>query len=187
MPDASTTLGTQRPLTLPNHPHGRLLHPAPTIRRTGRTTPPRLPRLATTLLLTLPLLLGMANRKANEIPLPAENYTARVRDRLGIETTVQYTSIEGETILPCRRGAAKLFIRFDKIRKIEFLQPDEDVTPAHIIFRDDAELDVTIDSRLTCYGSTNFGEYAIRVEEIQNLEFLENPTPTPAETDAETP
>ncbi|MBN2056905.1 hypothetical protein JW905_18410 [bacterium] len=116
--------------------------------------------------------MGMTSKKANEIPTPAKDFTVDIIDREGFHTEGHQVSIDGEVFISVRRGAASFYIAFDKIQDIQFGDIDKDWIKTTILLNDtDEPLSGEVDGLLPCYGETSFGQFEIRMKNIQKITF----------------
>ncbi len=130
--------------------------------------------LLTTLLLVLaaPAWAGLFGTDApGRIPVPAQEFRARVEDRAGVVLEIERATFDGEVYLFGTVGLAQVTVPFDTLRRVEVSPgPDEDHVVAHVLVKSGETQDVVVESDRPLYGRTTFGNYRIEIGQVRSFE-----------------
>ena len=120
----------------------------------------------------LPGMGALAPKSDAEIPIPDENYSGQVTDKVFVVSKANNMSCGGETFLKAYSGKASVAIPFEKIQKAAFKDSEEqgyqDVT---LFFWDGQEHAVRVKNILECSGRTELGPMRIRARDLSKIEF----------------
>ena len=127
------------------------------------------------LMVAIPLIMGMGTGSGNmssKIPTPDKNYSATIIDSQGVTTKVTQISFDGRTYLAGARGNTTVIIPFDKITSVRIgkEEPEKKVS-AVISLKAGGTLNITVDGKLPCYGSADFGNVQIEFKDIKKVEI----------------
>lgn len=125
------------------------------------------------LIFAIPLLMGMGTGSGNmssRIPTPDKNYSATITDSQGFTTKVSQVSFDGKTFLGGYRGDTTVTIPFDKIAsvKVEKAGAEKRVS-AEITLKAGGTLKISVDGKLLCYGSADFGNIQVEFRDIRKV------------------
>jgi hypothetical protein len=124
------------------------------------------------LLLVLPVVSGMSGKPATEIPVPDVEFSATVIDDQDIATKCTSVSWEGETFFKAMRGKGILTIAFEKVKKVVQIGVVRNgKTDFQITLRDGLVVAVTLDGEDRFFGTTSYGTYRIKGENIKEIVF----------------
>jgi len=121
-------------------------------------------------------LMGMGElggtAAVNKIPAPEKNFTVRVTDREGIQTSLSRFSQEGKVFLAAKHGSATITIPFEKISQIQFQGTEGNEVQVKVWLKGRESLNVRVDKRAKFYGQADFGTYQIEVKDLRSIRFL---------------
>jgi hypothetical protein len=117
---------------------------------------------------------GMGLRQENKIPIPAKSFTATVIDRVGVSTTGENVSIEGNTFVKSIRGRGTIYVDFSDILKIQFGDSESKELPVTLTLKNGKQLDCLVLGNDILFGFAMFGKFKIQMKEIQSIEFSES-------------
>ncbi len=124
---------------------------------------------------SLIFLLGMGElggtAPVDKIPAPDKNFTARVVDRQGVETTLSTVSYEGKVFLVGTRGSATVTIPFEKISQLQFPGVEGNVVLAKVLLRDQQSIEIKVAKRAKFYGKAEFGTFQIEMKDVRSINF----------------
>jgi len=122
------------------------------------------------------LLMGMGemggSAPADKIPSPEKNFTVKVTDREGIQTSLSQFSQEGKVFLAGKRGSGTVTVPFEKISQIQFQTAEGNEIPVKLTLRTREGLDLKVDKRSKFYGKTEFGTFQIDAKDLKTINFL---------------
>lgn len=135
------------------------------------------------LLKSLPLILiaalfltGMGNLNTapvGTVPKAEEEIKARVTDQSGIVTNLEQFSLDGQTIIEGTRGNGNLAIQLHDIETLTIAATDEkDTVSASIQLKDGQEVQLQLRKRLIFNGSTGYGAFVIRADDVKQIQIL---------------
>ena len=118
----------------------------------------------------LPLAVGFgANRGANSVTSPAEDYRAVLVDADGGEVPVAGLNVAGEVSMTGRLGRGDLKIRLANISTVSFENQPGDFTTATVDLVDGKSVKLTIRDSMTFYGRTDTGLFQIRSRDLLSV------------------
>jgi len=124
---------------------------------------------------SLIFLLGMGElggtAPTDKIPVPDKNFTARVVDSQGIETTLSKFSYEGKVFLVGNRGSATVTIPFEKISQLQFQGLEGSEALAKVSLRDQKSIEIKVAKRAKFYGKAEFGTFQIEIKDLRSINF----------------
>ncbi len=124
---------------------------------------------------SLIFLLGMGElggtAPVDKIPAPDKNFTARVVDRQGIESTLSKVSYEGKVFLVGNRGSAMVTIPFEKISQLQFQSLEGSEALAKVSLRDQKSIEIKVAKRAKFYGKAEFGTFQIEMKDLRSINF----------------
>jgi len=125
---------------------------------------------------SLLFLMGMGElggaAPPNKVPSPEKNFSAKVTDREGIQTSLSQFSQEGKIFLAGKRGSATVTVPFEKISEIQFQAAEGNEIPARLTLRSREGLDLKVDKRSKFYGKADFGTFRIDAKDLKTIHFL---------------
>jgi hypothetical protein len=128
------------------------------------------------ILSSLLFLMGMGelggSAPANKVPSPEKNFSAKVTDREGIQTSLSQFSQEGKIFLAGKRGSAAITVPFEKISQIQFQAAEGNEIPAKLTLRTQEALELKVDKRSKFYGKADFGTFQIDAKDLKAISFL---------------
>jgi hypothetical protein len=116
--------------------------------------------------------LGGGPAPIDKIPTPEKNFAAAVVDREGVQTTLQFFSLEGKIFLAGKHGSASIAVPFEKIAEIQFSGPEGSEIQVRVLLRDQKSVPVKIDKRSKFFGKTDFGTYQIEAKDLKTIRLL---------------
>lgn len=126
-------------------------------------------------LLLIPFIMGMGvggENVTHKIPSPDKNFSATIIDSKGMATKVSQISFDGKIFLAGQRGNTTVTIPFEKINSVEVGKTEDDKkVSAFITLRAGGTLNITVDGKLPCYGSADFGNVQIEFKDIRKMEI----------------
>lgn len=128
------------------------------------------------LLLIIALLMtGMGNLTGGpvgSVPKADEEISARLTDMEGVVTPLTQFSLDGQTAISGMRGSATVTIPLHNIAVLSFAPADKkDERYARIKFKDGQEVQILLRKRLVFNGSTGYGAFVIRADDVKQIEF----------------
>jgi hypothetical protein len=124
---------------------------------------------------SLIFLLGMGElggtAPVDKIPAPDKNFTARVVDRQGVETTLSAVSYEGKVFLIGTRGSATVTIPFEKISQLQLQSLEGSEVLAKVFLRDQKSIEIKVGKRTKFYGNAEFGTFQIEMKDLRSINF----------------
>jgi hypothetical protein len=125
---------------------------------------------------SLLFLLGMGelggSAPADKVPSPEKNFSVKVTDREGVQTSLSQFSQEGKIFLAGKRGSATVTVPFEKIAQVQFQGAEGNEIPAKLTLRTQESLDLKVDKRAKFYGKAAFGTFQIDAKDLKALNFL---------------
>ena len=132
------------------------------------------------MLVFLPGMGAIAPKSDAEIPIPKDNFTGTVTDKLSVTSKVSNMSCGGETFLKSYSGKAMVAVPFEKIQRASFRDSEEaGFQDATLIFRDGQEHQVRVKNILECSGKTELGPMRIHARDLSKIEFDKAPEKKP--------
>jgi hypothetical protein len=107
----------------------------------------------------------------DKIPAPDKNFTARVVDRQGIESTLSKVSYEGKVFLVGNRGSATVTIPFEKISQLQLQSLEGSEVLAKVFLRDQKSIEIKVAKRAKFYGKAEFGTFQIEMKDLRSINF----------------
>lgn len=128
------------------------------------------------LLVAVLFLTGMGNiggAPVGTVPKVDEEIKAKVTDVSGVVTTLEHFSLDGQTMIEGERGNGSVTIQLHDIDSLT-LQPAEvkDKISATIKLKDGQEVQLQLRKRLIFNGSTGYGAFVIRADDVKLIQFL---------------
>jgi hypothetical protein len=127
-------------------------------------------------------IYGMATPPKDEIPIPQENFHARIIDTDNIETPGEEIAIDSRTYFAAKRGESDVYIPFERIKSIKLNNAEDSKVIFEITLMDGTSSELTADARKELTGKASFGQFKLKLGHLKSLEFLShtpNPTATP--------
>lgn len=126
-------------------------------------------------LFIIPFTMGMGMGGGNvthKIPTPDKNFSATIVDSQGVTTKVTHISFDGRTYLAGQRGNTSVTVPFDKISSVQVgkLAEDKKVS-AFVTLKAGGTLNITVDGKLPCYGSADFGNVQVEFKDIKKVDI----------------
>jgi len=126
-------------------------------------------------LLIIPFIMGMGmggNNVSHKIPVPDRNFSATITDSQGVTTKVSQITFDGKTYLPGQRGNTNVTIPFEKISSVQVGKVGEDKKVSTVItLKAGGNLNITVDGKIPCYGSADFGNVQVEFKDIRKVEI----------------
>ncbi len=97
-------------------------------------------------------------------------FRATVIDEFDNSFQVRGLSVEGDTYLSARTGAAEASIDFGKINKVRFYLQDQEVK-ARVILDNGDEVDFYVQPDTEFQGKTDWGRISFQAENIKEISF----------------
>jgi hypothetical protein len=131
-------------------------------------------------LLLLPIaaifLTGMGNLNSGPVgtvPKVEEEIKARVTDLSNIGTNLVQFSLDGQTVIEGTRGNANIAIQLHDIETLTMSPAEEkDNIAATIKLKDGQEVQLQLRKRLIFNGSTGYGAFIIRADDVKQIQIL---------------
>lgn len=124
------------------------------------------------LLVTLPLLVGMGSPQGSaspdKVPVPVKKFTAQFIDQADVLTECSEVSIEGMTFIEGKRGEGTFTLSFETIDQILFRLNAERLTGL-VKLRDGGTYELTLNGKQKAYGRTKYGTFQIRLSDLKKL------------------
>jgi len=124
---------------------------------------------------SLLFLMGMGelggSAPADKIPVPEKNFSARVLDRQGIQTSLSEFSFGGKVFLVGKRGSATITIPFEKISRLDLDGQDGNEVLAAVTLRDQNRIELKVDKRSKFFGKAEFGTFQIEMKDLKSINF----------------
>jgi len=135
----------------------------------------RLPKLSVlglgSLVVTMPLLLGLGSTGGRDVIHPAVDFRATLVDRDGTTVAVSRLNIAGDVQLEGDMGRGSLRIAFDNIAHIELSTASHDYSTATVALKNGDTVSLRVRNSLMIYGQTANGIYQIRARDLQSIQF----------------
>lgn len=128
------------------------------------------------MLISAIFLTGMGNLNGapvGTVPKADEEIKATVTDQSGIVTKLEQFSLDGQTVVEGTRGNATVAIQLHDIETLT-LSPikGDDHIAAMIKFKDGQEVQLELRHRLIFNGSTGYGAFVIRADDVKQIRIL---------------
>jgi hypothetical protein len=128
------------------------------------------------LLIAATFLTGMGNLNSapvGTVPKAEEEIKARVTDQHDIVTNLEQFSQDGQTVMEGARGNANVAIQLHDIETLT-MSPAEakDEISAIIKLKDGQEVQLQLRRRLIFNGSTGYGAFVIRADNVKQIQIL---------------
>lgn len=126
------------------------------------------------LLFTTLSLMGMGDlggTPEGSVPAVDEDYRVQLTDREGISVTLTQFSMDGNIVLQGKRGSGTMSVPFSALTGIEVTQTRSSDATVRLTLKEGEPLQIKIPGRAVFYGSTGFGGYQIRVEDVARITF----------------
>ncbi len=117
------------------------------------------------------LLLGMGsfNEGAiDSIPVPDENFSAKITDQLDASFDITHFSLDGKTLLSGKRGEGTVSIPCGNINSIDFIKKGKDLF-ASIRIKSGERIELKINNTATIYGKLSYGYFSINIGEVKKI------------------
>lgn len=128
------------------------------------------------LLIAAIFLTGMGNistAPVGTVPKAEEEIKARVTDQSGIVTNLEQFSLDGQTVIEGTLGHASLAIKLHDIETLTMGPAEEkDSMTASIKLKDGQEVQLQLRKRLIFNGSTGYGAFVIRADDVKLIQIL---------------
>jgi hypothetical protein len=135
----------------------------------------RVPKLSLlglgSLLVAMPLLLGLGSTGGRDVIHPAVDFHATLVDTDGTTVEVNRLNIGGDVQLEGDMGRGTLRIAFDNIKRVEFGASSHDVSQATVQLKTGESVTLRVRNSLMIYGQTSVGIYQIRARDLQSIQF----------------
>ncbi|MDD5475573.1 MAG: hypothetical protein PHU03_03560 [Syntrophales bacterium] len=130
-------------------------------------------RFIVLLTLSLPFLLGMgmstANIVAEDIPMPAKEFSAVFLDQMDTATECYNVSIEGKTFFEGRHGKGFYIVPFENIESVFFLMKNEVLTASIAMKQEQGFVELKLNPDLRVFGRTRWGTFQIRMGDLKSI------------------
>ena len=117
---------------------------------------------------------GSSGDGGSNLPIPAQNYSARLTDNQGVATDAKRLTWEGKIFLKGQMGKGTITIPFDKISTVKVL-PLAETAPnsiqANITLDSGKSVVLEVERATKLYAETDFGNYEIFLKDLQTMEF----------------
>ncbi|PLX95489.1 MAG: hypothetical protein C0621_03505 [Desulfuromonas sp.] len=126
------------------------------------------------LLLTAFFLMGMGDlggTPEGSVPAVDEDYHVQLTDREGVSVSLSQFSMDGNIVLQGKRGSGTMSIPFSALTAIEVTQTRSNDATVNLSLNEGESLQIKIPGRAVFYGSTGFGGYQIRVDDVTRIDF----------------
>ena len=121
-------------------------------------------------------LTGMGNlggAPVGTVPKVEEEIKATVTDQSGVVTTLQQFSLDGQTVIEGERGNASVTIQLRDIDSLLLRAAEaKDKIIADIKLKDGLEVQLHLRKRLIFNGSTGYGAFVIRADDVNRIDIL---------------
>ena len=114
---------------------------------------------------------GLGGFPEGTIPETDVNIHAQVKDRDGVNTSLEKFSMAGKTSLDAWRGQGKLTIPFDNIDMVTFGELNADTVKVDVKLKSGETMTLRVRSRAQFYGSTGFGAFQIKAKDLAMIDF----------------
>ena len=114
---------------------------------------------------------GLGGQPEGTTPETDINVKAEVSDRDGVITSLEKFSMAGKTALDAWRGQGKLTIPFANIDQVVFGDRSGDAVTVEVKLRTGEAMTLQVRSRAQFYGSTGFGAFRIKSEDLALITF----------------
>lgn len=114
---------------------------------------------------------GLGGLPEGTIPETDVNVQAQVKDRDGVNTSLEKFSMAGKTSLDAWRGQGKLTIPFGNIDTITFGDRNSDMVAVEVKLKTGETMPLKLRSRAQFYGSTGFGAFQIKSKDLARIVF----------------
>jgi len=133
-------------------------------------------KLLLLLLIAAIFLTGMGNLNGapvGTVPKAEEEIKAKVTDQRGIVTNLEQFSLDGQTVIEGRRGDATVAIQLHDIEILTMGPAEEkDSIAVSIRLKDGQEVPLQLRKRLLFNGSTGYGAFVIRADDVKLIQIL---------------
>jgi len=130
---------------------------------------------AMVVLSSLLFLMGMGGlggpAGVEKIPVPEKNFSARVIDHQGVQTSLSQVSFEGSVFLMGKRGDATVTIPFEKISHLDIRGQEGNEVMSVVSLRNREKIDVKVDKNSKFYGKADFGTFQIETKDLKSINF----------------
>lgn len=103
-------------------------------------------------------------------PDPVENYDARLTDQSDVSVELTRFSFNGVTFINGKMGRADVSVDFENIQEAFFLNAGDGIA-AKIHLKNGDMLELRVKRGDQFMGAASFGNFRIRVEDIQSVSF----------------
>lgn len=114
---------------------------------------------------------GLGLGPEGKVPETDEDVAARVRDRSGVTTELTQFSMDGQVYLAGRRGDGEVTVFFRDLRAAAFGALSGETLEVELQLKSGETLTLQVQKRAVFYGSTGYGAYHIRAQDIARIEF----------------
>ena len=114
---------------------------------------------------------GLGGQPEGTIPETDINIKAEVSDRDGVITSLEKFSMAGKTALDGQRGQGRLTIPFANIDRVVFGDRSGNAVTVEVKLRTGETMMLKVSSRAQFYGSTGFGAFRIKSQDIALIDF----------------
>ena len=123
------------------------------------------------LLVTMPLLLGLGSTGGRDVIHPAVDFHATLVDKDGTTVEVNRLNVGGDVQLEGDMGRGTLRIAFDNIKRVEIGADSHDYSKATVQLKNGDSVSLRVRNSLMIYGQTSVGIYQIRARDLQSIQF----------------
>ena len=118
-------------------------------------------------------LAAMAKAPGTEVPTPAIDFKATVRDDQDVQTKVHHASLDGNTFFTGTRGKGIVTIAFEKVKKVIIVPSSNDGRNSDftVTLKTGEAVTISINNDTRFFGSTSFGTYRIAAKNIKEIVF----------------
>lgn len=118
-------------------------------------------------------LVGMAKAPGTDVPTPAMDFKATIRDDQDIQTKVHHASLDGNTFFTGTRGKGTITIAFEKVKKAMMVPSSGDTRNSDftITLKTGEVVTISLNNDARFFGTTSFGTYRISAKNIKEVVF----------------
>ena len=128
------------------------------------------------ILVSILFIMGMGEMggavPGDKIPTPEKNFTVRVTDREGVQTSLNQFSQEGKVSLVGKRGSATVSIPFEKISQVQIQVVEGNDVQVKVSLRTQESVDIKMGKSAKFYGKADFGTFQIEGKDLKTINFL---------------